>query len=105
MDISLRVIPFNNIVNNLKTIEVRLYRGIFTKIKINDIIKFTSNDRTITKKIKNIKLYNSFEELYNSENINNITPSIKSKECFINHYEDIYKNYNTKNHKVIALFI
>ena len=105
MNISIRIEPFNNISNNLKTIEVRLFRGIFTEIKKNDIIIFTSRGTILKKKVKDIKLYNSFEELYNLENITNITPDIKSKEEFINHYKYIYKNYKIKNFKVIALFI
>ena len=105
MNISIRIEPFNNISNNLKTIEVRLFRGIFTEIRKNDIIIFTSRGKILKKKVKDIKLYNSFEELYNLENVNNITPDVKSKEDFINHYKDIYKNYKIKNFKVIALFI
>tara|TARA_Y100000590_G_scaffold470342_2_gene663902 strand:+ start:3875 stop:4192 length:318 start_codon:yes stop_codon:yes gene_type:complete len=105
MNISIKIEPFNNILNNLKFIEVRLFRGIFTEIKKNDIIMFTSRGKSIIKKIKNIKLYNSFEELYNLENVKDITPTINSKKEFINHYENIYKNYNVKKFKVIALFI
>ena len=105
MNISIRDEPFNNIANNLKFIEIRLFRGIFTKIKKNDIITFKSRGKTLIKKVKDIKLYNSFEELYNLENIKNITPTINSKKDFINHYENIYKNYKLINFKVIALFI
>jgi ASC-1-like (ASCH) protein len=105
MKIYLREKPLDDIIKNNKNIEIRLYRGIFTKIKINDIITFHSLNKNIVKNIKDIKLYNSFEELYNLENINNITPDIKSKSGFINHYNNIYKNYNLKNFKVIALFI
>lgn len=105
MNISIRIEPFNNIVNNLKTIEVRLFRGIFTEIKKNDIITFKSRGTILKKKVKDIKLYNSFEELYNFENIKDITPTINSKKEFINHYENIYKNYNISKYKIIALFI
>lgn len=105
MDIYLRDKPLNNIIKDYKKIEVRLYRGIFTKIKVNDIITFNSSNKSIKKNIKDIKLYNSFEELYDLENVNNITPNIKSKESFIAHYENIYKKYNLKKFKVIALFI
>lgn len=52
-----------------------------------------------------IHLNDSFEELYDKENINNITPNINSKDEFIKHYKSIYKKYNLNNFKVIALFI
>ena len=50
MNISIRIEPFNNISNNLKTIEVRLFRGIFTEIRKNDIIIFTSRGKILKKK-------------------------------------------------------
>ena len=105
MNISIRDEPFNNIKNNLKFIEIRLFRGIFTKIKKDDVIIFKSREKILKKKVKDIKLYNSFEELYNLENIRDITPTINSKKEFISHYENIYKNFKVINFKVVALFI
>jgi ASC-1-like (ASCH) protein len=105
MNISIRHEPFNNIANNLKLIEVRLFRGIFTKIKKDDVLIFKSRGKILKKKVKDIKLYNSFEELYNLENVRDITPTINSKKEFIRHYKNIYKNFKVINCKVIALFI
>ena len=36
--VSLRILPFNNIINSKKNIEVRLLKGIFSKINVNDYI-------------------------------------------------------------------
>lgn len=105
MNISIKPEPFDNIKNGKKTIEVRLYRKIFERIKVNNNITFYSKNGSLLKNIKNIKLYNSFEDLYNSENINFITPNIYCKEKFINHYKNIYKNVDINNFKVVALFI
>lgn len=105
MNISIRETLFYNINNGYKNIEVRLYRGIFESININDIVTFCYNDNKITRKINNLKLYSSFEELYDKEDINNITPNINSKDEFLKHYKSIYKKYNLNNFKVIALFI
>ena len=105
MNISIKPEPFDHIKNGSKTIEVRLYRKIFEKIKVNDTITFYNNNRSLIKNIKNMKLYNSFEDLYNSENINLITPQLKSKEDFIYHYNNIYKNIDINKFKVLALFI
>mgnify|MGYP001341563568 CR=1 FL=1 len=105
MNISIKPEPFDNIKNGRKTIEVRLYRKLFEEIKVNDNITFYSKNGSILKNVKNIKLYNSFEHLYNSENINLITPHLKSKEDFIYHYKNIYKNIDKNKFKVVALFI
>ena len=55
MNISLKPTPFNNIKNLTKTIEVRLYRGPFTSININDIVIFHSSNGHIAKKT-NLKI-------------------------------------------------
>jgi len=39
MNISIRETPFNNIYNVYKSIEVRLYRGIFESISIQEKFK------------------------------------------------------------------
>lgn len=105
MNISIKPDAFNNIKNGIKTIEVRLYRKIFENCKINDNIIFHSKNGSILKNIRDIKLYKSFEDLYNLENINLITPHLKSKDEFIRHYNHIYKNVDINKFIVIALFI
>jgi len=84
MNIFIKQTPLENIEDGYKTVEIRLYRNIFKTIKINDIINFKSKNNSISKKVKDIKLFNSFEDLYNLENIECILPGINSKECFIN---------------------
>lgn len=105
MIITIKKDPFYFIENNLKNIEVRLLKSQFLHLQINDTIVFKYSNQTITRIVKNIKIYNCFEDLYNNENIYNITPQIKSKENFIQHYINIYKNYIIKNYKIIAIYI
>ena len=109
MNISLKPTPFNNIKNLTKTIEVRLYRGPFTSINNNDIVIFHSSNGHIAKKIKDTKIFDSFENLFdelnNLGNINLVTPHISTREDFINHYKYIYKHVDINKFKVIAFFI
>lgn len=88
MNIFIKQTPLENIEDGYKTVEIRLYRN-----------------NSISKKVKDIKLFNSFEDLYNLENIECILPGINSKECFINHYQNIYKNYKLDYFKVVAFYI
>lgn len=105
MIITIKKNPFYFIQNNLKNIEIRLLKSQFLHLQLHDTIIFKYFNQTITRIVKNIKIYNSFEDLYNNENIYNITPQIKSKENFIQHYTNIYKNYNLKKYKIIAIYI
>ena len=107
MIITIRKIPFENILRNLKHIEIRLLKPPFNQLRVNDKIIFIHGIRKITKKIKNIKIYDSFENIYELEMIDLITPQFTSisKENFVNYYNTIYKKYNIQNFKIIAIFI
>lgn len=58
--ITIREIAFNNIKNGDKTVEGRLFKGIFKNMKIGDEIIFVNNHNSIKKTISRINIYNSF---------------------------------------------
>lgn len=57
---------FEKIQNNTKTIEMRLNDEKRSLIKIGDMIEFTNTatNEAITRSVKNLFQYNSFEKLY-----------------------------------------
>ena len=60
-----------------KTIEGRLYRGVFKNLKNGDDINFCNGDEMIKAKIININKYDSFENMLMNEKINNILPDVQ----------------------------
>ena len=60
--------PFNMIKSGMKTIELRLYDEKRQKVKIGDNIRFynTENSEQLTVIVKELFIYESFEELYNN---------------------------------------
>lgn len=93
---------FDLMKSGKKTVEGRLNRGIFTKIKKGDSIEWL-NKKTrdkITLKIKDMIIYESFKEMLEKEGILRVLPSreiIKildgNEEKAINEGIKIYMNY------------
>ena len=100
--ISINNRALDNIKNGKKKIEGRLNRGIFTKIKPDDKILFFNNLDICNVKITNIKIYDSFFDMLNTENFNNVLPYCKNLDEGIVLYNNIYKK-NQKNFKVLAI--
>lgn len=68
---------FRNIMERRKTIESRLYRGVFKNFKNGDDINFCNGDEMIKAKVININKYDSFENMLMNEKINNILPDVQ----------------------------
>lgn len=96
--ITIKTQAFNNIKNETKKIEGRLYRGIFTKINIGNTIIFHDklNDEKLSKIVKKLVIFDSFEIFLNSYPLKNILPGKKTIEEGIKHYNKIYKIVNKK---------
>lgn len=86
---------FSLVKLNIKTIEGRLNKGDFSKMKINDIIIFYNEDfnyREIKVKITKINKFKSFEDYLRKETIKRCLPGFTS----INDGLDVYYKYFTK---------
>jgi len=97
--------PYELIEKEIKTVEVRLFRGIFKNITDKTILTFKNDSNKITKKVKKIVLYDSFEELLSHENIKETLPLVTNCEEGNLYYNNLYKNYNLKNFKVMAIHL
>lgn len=70
-DMRLNKLPFEQMAEGKKTIEVRLNDAKRKLISIGDEIIFSNRDninQTIIKRVKDLRLYNSFTEMANNEN-------------------------------------
>ena len=68
---------FRNIMKGRKTIEGRLNKGVFKKLKNGDDIKFCNGDDMIEGKVININKCNSFRDMLTNEEINKILPDVQ----------------------------
>lgn len=86
---------FNLIRNNEKKAELRVYDEKRRKIKTNDIWIFTKKDdkdEKIIVKVKQIRIYSSFEEAIYDDKENYLMPNIESKDERVSIYES-FPNY------------
>lgn len=70
-EMRLNKLPFEQMVEGKKTIEVRLNDAKRKLITIGDEILFTNRDnpnQTLVKKVVDLRLYNSFIDMANNEN-------------------------------------
>ncbi len=68
---------FRNIMKGRKTIEGRLNKGVFKKLKNGDDIKFCNGDDMIEGKVININKYDCFRDMLTNEEINKILPDVQ----------------------------
>ena len=97
--------PFNDILNNKKTIEGRLNKGIFSEMKINDSIIFINKQKKINVKIVNIRHFESFDEMLTVLPFKNILPSITNFNEGVELYNSLYNENKIKKYGVVSLFI
>lgn len=68
---------FRNIMERRKTIEGRLYRGVFKNLKRGDDIIFCNQNETIKGKVININKYDSFRNMLTKEEIYKILHDVQ----------------------------
>ena len=68
---------FRNIMERRKTIEGRLYKGVFKNLKNGDDINFCNGDEMIKAKVININKYDSFRNMLTKEEIYKILPDVQ----------------------------
>ena len=83
--------PFQNIYNNLKTIEVRKYQGFIKTLKINQIINLVNQNQKLKIKIKNIKIYPTLKVLLDDTQLIKINPNLVSFQNPITYFQKYYK--------------
>lgn len=92
---------FNYLSSGDKKVEGRLYKGIFKKIKENDIIEFCFQNQTLLAKIQELKKYDNFYSFLISEEMNFILPGVKEIDEGVKIYNEYYPK--NKDNKVISI--
>lgn len=94
---------FNLILDGLKDIEIRLLDKKRSTLSIGDTIVFTNNDRQIEVIVKNLYLFNSFNDLlsefdYGRMGFNNLSRQDALDELF-----SIYPESKVSIHKILCI--
>lgn len=95
------------IENGQKQVEARLFKGIFTELKVNDTIRFINNhngkEKSVTVKITKLTKYPNFRELLFHEKFYRVLPGYPDVKCGNVLYERIYKFNEIKEFGALAI--
>jgi ASC-1-like (ASCH) protein len=100
---NLKYIYLKAIEEEKKTVEGRLNKGLFARLKVDDVIIFHCNDKQITVKITEINHYNTFREYLETEGLENCLPGVKTVSDGIEVYRQWYSEEDEKLYKVVAI--
>jgi ASC-1-like (ASCH) protein len=93
---------FDLIAQGKKTVEGRLNRGIFKKIKVGDIVNWTNKNLKIKTVISYKNKYKSFKEMLQQEELDTVLPK-KSIEEGEKIYNKIYSKMDQENNGVVGI--
>ena len=98
-------LPFKQIKEGSKTVEVRLNDEKRKSLEIGDFIEFKNIEtkETIKKEIENLKIYANFEELY--DNYDNVLLGARTftKEDYVKLMQSIYSKEKEEKYQVLAI--
>ena len=107
-DLTIREPWFSLIENGQKTVEGRIFKGIFTEFEVNDTIRFINKwngkEKSVTAKITKLTKYPNFGDLLFHEELYKVLPGLPNIKCGIAVYDKIYKDFNEiKEHGTLAI--
>lgn len=98
---------FTFIKDGLKTVEGRLNKGKFKKLKVGEAVEWfvRNTDQKIKTKIKNIKRYVTFKEMLEKEGLDAVLPNkqIMSIDDGVNIYRKYYSEDDEKKYGILAI--
>ncbi|OIN89805.1 hypothetical protein AUJ40_01310 [Candidatus Berkelbacteria bacterium CG1_02_42_45] len=98
---------FSLIGSRQKSIEGRLRKGKYAKIKPGDyILVYSPGEKDCLKvKVLAVRYYDSFKDMLEREKLTRILPGVKNIETGIETYNKIYSREDEKNFGVAAIEI
>ena len=107
-ELTIREPWFSLIENGQKTVEGRIFKGIFTEFEVNDTIRFINRwngkEKSVIAKITKLTKYPNFGDLLFHEQLYKVLPGLPNIKCGIAVYDKIYHSYNEiKEHGTLAI--
>lgn len=98
---------FSYLKSGQKTIEGRLLKGKYAKIKIGDqiLVKNIEETEEILVEVMALNFYPSFRDLVKTEKINKLLPNISTVEEGIQIYKQFYNPEEEQIYGVVAIHI
>ena len=94
---------FSYIKKGNKTVEGRLNKGSFTEMKVNDIVLWMNDNKSVKTKIISIHHHKSFENMLKSHSLKNPLPGIKTIKDGVNVYREFYSKKDEHKYGVLAI--
>ena len=98
---------FTNVKKKIKNVEIRLYDEKRKNLKKDDYIIFIkreNNSKTFKRRIKDIRIFYSFEKAIKHAKLKNCLPGIKTYKEGINLYYSFPNYKNLEKNGVIAIY-
>jgi ASC-1-like (ASCH) protein len=96
---------FDHIKNNKKTVEGRLNKGGFKNLKVDQLLIFENDGKSVLVKIKKINLYKSFESYLMQEGLRKTLPGIETIQDGVNIYRKFYSAEMEQQYGILAIHI
>lgn len=98
---------YSLVASRQKSIEGRVRKGKWAKIKHGDsLVVYSPNEKDALKaNVLAVRYYDSFSDLLESEEIEEVLPGVKDIETGIETYRKIYSQEDEKNFGVVAIEI
>jgi ASC-1-like (ASCH) protein/SAM-dependent methyltransferase len=94
---------FSFIKNGVKTVEARLNKGDFAKMKRGDIVIFENKEESVDTTVTDVVSYGSFHEMLVGETVGATLPGIEMLEDGVDMYRKFYSEEQEQEYGVIAL--
>jgi len=100
----LQKIPFLNVKNKHKSIEIRQFKGFIKTILPQTIINLQYQQKKIPIFIKTITLFDDLITLLNNVTLKYINPNLITHTQSSDYFNQYYKQHNKQKHKYIAIY-
>jgi len=96
--------PWMSLVKSgVKTIEGRLDYGVFSKIKVGNVITWKNSKDEVKTKVLRVSKYDTFSDMCYKEKYWKVIPGASSFKCAIDVYYKLFKKQQESRYGVIAL--
>lgn len=105
LDLNVQQVYFEAIKNGTKTIEGRLAKEKFRKLKAGDNIRFSNNEGTqsVVRSVAAIHIYPTFEDSFKVQDFKQAVPNVNTIAEAVQIYEQFYTKQMQREYGVVFI--